>query len=351
MDDPEGLTPGAPEHRGDEGIRSTRRPRAERSDAGEPADPADPAELNGANESWDPAGEPPAGGQQPVDVESGAASAATGTFAFTGELDEADPISALRNQLRARAAADPLPARPTSSEMPVLESVERSRAAEDERRRQLWRDSATILIGVVLVLLLGQTFFPQVASGPGESPTPLPSTVDIGSFGPPVSLPPGATFGPIIDPSLGIDRTPTPIPVITMGPTPTPSPSPEPSATKKPSPKPTTKPSVKPSAGPSVPPPTAEPTAEPTPVITEPPPDPPVASFTWTATLLSVAFTSTSTGDTSWAWEFGDPAAGTSSEENPTYLYLAPGDYTVKLTVTGPGGSDSVTEVVSVTGT
>jgi hypothetical protein len=264
-------------------------------------------------------------------------------------VDGDDPMRALRHRLRARAEPEPIASPPTPSEMPVLETVERSRAAEDERRRQLWRDSATILIGVVLVLLLGQTFFPQVASGPAGSPTPLPSTVNIGSFGPPISLPPGATFGPIIDPSIGIDRTPTPIPVITMGPTPSPSPSPKPSPTKKPSPKPTVKPTVKPTTNPTSGSTAPPPTAEPTPTITEPPP--PVASFTFEVTLLSVKFTSTSTGASGWAWEFGDPAAGTSSEENPTYVYLAPGDYEVKLTVTGPGGSNAATEVVSVTGT
>ena len=37
----------------------------------------------------------------------------------------------------------------------MLQAVERRRMAEDDRRRQLWRDSATILIGVIVALLVG----------------------------------------------------------------------------------------------------------------------------------------------------------------------------------------------------
>lgn len=42
-------------------------------------------------------------------------------------------------------------------------------------------------------------------------------------------------------------------------------------------------------------------------------------------------------------WEFGDGA--TSSSENPTYTYQFPGVYTVRLTVTGPGGDVDVKEL------
>jgi len=47
---------------------------------------------------------------------------------------------------------------------------------------------------------------------------------------------------------------------------------------------------------------------------------------------------------TSWLWDFGDGT--TSSEQNPTHLYLEQGrSYPVSLSVTGPGGSDVETEV------
>ncbi len=40
-------------------------------------------------------------------------------------------------------------------------------------------------------------------------------------------------------------------------------------------------------------------------------------------------------------WDFGD--GSTSSSTNPTHLFLTPGEYTIKLTVSGPGGSDTRT--------
>ncbi len=83
--------------------------------------------------------------------------------------------------------------------------------------------------------------------------------------------------------------------------------------------------------------------------ITDPPP---VASFEATPTTgetpLQVTFTDSSTGAiTSWAWDFGDGA--TSTEQHPTYTYTEPGTYTVSLTVTGPGGTDSVTKTGYIT--
>jgi extracellular elastinolytic metalloproteinase len=60
-----------------------------------------------------------------------------------------------------------------------------------------------------------------------------------------------------------------------------------------------------------------------------------------------VSFTNTSSGDiTGRQWSFGD---GTSSSENsPIKTYPTAGNYTVKLVVVGPGGSDSTTVSVRV---
>jgi hypothetical protein len=192
--------------------------------------------------------------------------------------DEPDPLSELRRKLRLDLDDDAAPAPTVSTPTArvvtgTTTAVGRSRGADDDRRRQLWRDSATILIGVVLVLLAGQVFIPQQTAGPAGSATPLPSEIAIGSVQAPVSLPPGATFGPIINPSLGVDASPTPIPVITMGPTPSPSPSILPSSSIRPSVKPTLKPTVKPTVKPTIKP-TTKPTG--TPQVTQPPPtDPP----------------------------------------------------------------------------
>ncbi len=72
----------------------------------------------------------------------------------------------------------------------------------------------------------------------------------------------------------------------------------------------------------------------------------PVAQFTGSPTSgvapLTVAFTNTSTGSiTSYAWTFSD--GGTSTAASPSHVYSAAGTYTVKLTVTGPGGSNTQT--------
>ncbi|MAB78558.1 MAG: cell surface protein, partial [Planctomycetes bacterium] len=78
----------------------------------------------------------------------------------------------------------------------------------------------------------------------------------------------------------------------------------------------------------------------------------PVAEFSGTPTSglapLSAAFTDLSIGAvTSWTWTFGD--AGTSSAQNPIHTYAAAGTYTVSLTATGPGGTDSITKVDYIT--
>ncbi len=81
-------------------------------------------------------------------------------------------------------------------------------------------------------------------------------------------------------------------------------------------------------------------------------PGAPTANFTASPTSgcapLTVNFTDQSTGDiTSWSWDFGDGT--TSTEQNPTHTYNSAGTYTVSLTVTGPGGSDTETKVDYIT--
>ena len=79
----------------------------------------------------------------------------------------------------------------------------------------------------------------------------------------------------------------------------------------------------------------------------------PVPDFTGTPTTggapLAVAFTGSSTGGevTAWAWDFGD--TGTSTVQNPSHTYTAVGTYTVSLTVTGPGGSNTNTKINYIT--
>ena len=57
---------------------------------------------------------------------------------------------------------------------------------------------------------------------------------------------------------------------------------------------------------------------------------------------LEVTFTDMSTGDiNTYAWDFGD--FETSSQQNPVHLFEAAGTYTVRLIVSGPGGTDTLT--------
>ncbi|MEN6517880.1 MAG: PKD domain-containing protein [Methanospirillum sp.] len=68
---------------------------------------------------------------------------------------------------------------------------------------------------------------------------------------------------------------------------------------------------------------------------------------------LAVAFTDNSTGDaiTARVWDFTNDGTVDSTEQNPTYTYAAAGNYTVNLTVTNAGGSDSEvkTDYITVT--
>jgi PKD repeat protein len=57
---------------------------------------------------------------------------------------------------------------------------------------------------------------------------------------------------------------------------------------------------------------------------------------------LTVNFKDLSTGTvSSYAWDFNNDGNVDSTEQSPSYTYSTAGTYTVNLTVTGPGGSDS----------
>jgi PKD repeat protein len=76
-----------------------------------------------------------------------------------------------------------------------------------------------------------------------------------------------------------------------------------------------------------------------------------VAAFTYSAALLTVNFTDTSTCTDctidSWDWDFGDGQSST--EQHPTHTYAADGIYTVTLTVTNNNNeSDSESKAVTV---
>jgi PKD repeat protein len=63
---------------------------------------------------------------------------------------------------------------------------------------------------------------------------------------------------------------------------------------------------------------------------------------------FTVQFTDRSTGAiTGYTWDFGDNTGSTS--QNPSHTYVSEGTYTVTLTVSGEGGSTSITGTITVT--
>lgn len=81
-------------------------------------------------------------------------------------------------------------------------------------------------------------------------------------------------------------------------------------------------------------------------------PDAPSAGFRSDRTAgnvpLPVQFTDLSSGEvTAWQWNFGDGSS--SSAQNPLHTYTSGGVFTVSLTVSGPGGTDTVVRLDHVT--
>ncbi|HLG02149.1 MAG TPA: PKD domain-containing protein, partial [Bacteroidia bacterium] len=71
------------------------------------------------------------------------------------------------------------------------------------------------------------------------------------------------------------------------------------------------------------------------------------ALFTATVSGATGVFTNLSSNATTYSWNFGDgsPADNTAG---PTHEYTANGTYTVTLTVTGPCGTDTYTQVITI---
>ncbi|MCB9231090.1 MAG: PKD domain-containing protein [Bacteroidia bacterium] len=72
----------------------------------------------------------------------------------------------------------------------------------------------------------------------------------------------------------------------------------------------------------------------------------PVAGFTKSANNLVVNFSNTSTGGTSYAWNFGD--GQTSTLANPNVTYAVPGTYNVCLTTTNSCGTNQYCQQITV---
>ncbi len=82
-------------------------------------------------------------------------------------------------------------------------------------------------------------------------------------------------------------------------------------------------------------------------------PEPVVADFYATplsgTVPLTVTFVNSSMGASSYLWDYGDSITNTTSAVTHTHAYTATGVYTVSLTATGPGGSDTLTRTNYIT--
>ncbi len=72
----------------------------------------------------------------------------------------------------------------------------------------------------------------------------------------------------------------------------------------------------------------------------------PTAGFTSSVNGSTATFTNTSQNATSYSWTFGD--GGSSTLSNPTHTYTADGVYTVTLSATGPCGTVTSTQTVTI---
>lgn len=85
------------------------------------------------------------------------------------------------------------------------------------------------------------------------------------------------------------------------------------------------------------------------------PPTPPVAEFSLSANAICagecVNFTDQSTNaPTSWEWDFSPNQPNTSTLQNPTVCFDAPGTYQITLIVSNDDGNDTITHPLTVSG-
>ncbi len=81
-------------------------------------------------------------------------------------------------------------------------------------------------------------------------------------------------------------------------------------------------------------------------------PQPPVANFTYSCSLLSCNFdasSSTAQATATYSWTFGDATSGTG--KTTSHTYAASGSYSVALTVTDANGTSTKTQTVTVSNT
>jgi spore germination protein YaaH/PKD repeat protein len=82
------------------------------------------------------------------------------------------------------------------------------------------------------------------------------------------------------------------------------------------------------------------------------PNSPPVAAFAAQSLTIcqgdSVSFLNSSTDAATYSWTFQNGAPATSTDANPAVLFPGSGTYQVQLTATGPGGTDVISQNISI---
>jgi hypothetical protein len=249
-------------------------------------------------------------------------------------------------ELEHRIGASTAPAtrvrRPPRASARAMRPPERGRYEGADRRRILWRDSATILIGVVLALLGARFLIPSGPATAVGSPT-APADTGLVAVASPTDAPTGSSSTPapsatpiptgvVVPTGLHLDATPTPIPVITLPPA---TPRPSPSASLKPG---------------QTPAPSTKPGASPTP---KPIQGAPVVSVTCTVTGSTADCTSagsTNLAGATYLWDFlGDGSAPVPGGATASHPYTAPGQYVVTLTITNSTGTNSDQANITIT--
>lgn len=217
------------------------------------------------------------------------------------------------------------------------------------RRVVLWRDSATILIFVVVALLAARFLLPSDAGTASATDLATETPVIVGSV--PVAsgiqFSAAPTINGVVPSGLHVDATPTPIPVITLPPpTPTPVPTPtlKPGQTPAASQKPGTTP--KPSVKPTLTPPPSQPPTPPVAVIGTPSCD---TSGGMSVTLdASASKAGSAGGPLVYSWDFDEGVGFVSGSAIEDHTFTA-GPHNVVVKVTDASGQSDATQPITVT--
>ena len=144
----------------------------------------------------------------------------------------------------AAAVADPIDMRPAAAVVatPAIAKAPKPVVRDEpgpSRRYRLWRDSATVVLGATLVVLLVTNFLPGSPVEPSRAGQDDPSSAAVAIIGPesPTAVDAPSSAAPSLAPTDAPTLTPTDAP--TASPTAPPTPKPTPKPTPRPTPRPT----------------------------------------------------------------------------------------------------------------